>query len=158
MATASSLEETLHMTGSCYSLGEDQTSRSVLLSFLALTKVCASSVWGCFKASYCNCSGALFYHYSEKSSIPSQFQRKIHFITYSTMVHMVLHVSAVQRWLINLWRLWLVKTMIDFSGCDRWEPSLLMVQNGTPSVLISTHWGEKKSVLVGLQAASATLR
>lgn len=70
---------------------------------------------------------------------------QIHFIRYSMMVHRVLHVSVVQRWLTNLCGFWLVKTMIDFSGCDRWEPSLLMVQNGSPSVLISTHWEEKKS-------------
>ena len=70
------------------------------------------------------------------------------FIRYSTPVHMVLHVSAVWRWLTNLCGLWLVKTMIDFSGCDRWKPSLLMVQNGVPSVLITTHWLEKKVYLL----------
>lgn len=70
----------------------------------------------------------------------------IHSIRYSMMVHQVAHVSAVWRGLINPCSLWLVKTMIDFSGSDRWEPSPLMVQNGMPSVLISTHWVEKKSI------------
>lgn len=34
-----------------------------------------------------------------------------------------------------------MKTTIDFSGCDQWEPSLVMVQDGAPSVSISSHWG-----------------
>lgn len=35
--------------------------------------------------------------------------------------------------------------MTDFSVYDQWQSLLLMVQDGMPLVLISTHWMEKKN-------------
>ena len=91
-----------------------------------------------------NCRAILFFHNSKKLSISSQPRKRFSSLdTVQWFLWGSVWVQSEDE--SNLCGPWLVKSMIDFSGRDRWEPSQLMVQNSMPSVLISSYWRGKKS-------------